>query len=1503
MNNEDLKPITPDQINLNISERYPYLNSAEKEKNNFYTSHIKETNKEDSAKKNIMEEIKEEENISALNSNINNKNSHLNPSVIKPEIKKEINEIADNEVARQGSEINKKFKTYLCIFLAIEKDAMKQVSEIKRIKTKMNINVKLDENYGRPFQGEFFIDDAVQTLRIKLYKDLQNKDLIKPCHKLSNLKLLMNSKVLNKEKLFELNLDSNSNDNDMSALFELNMILKNEDGKLIGEPINIPAYFRFRDFKRSEQYMAIEHSKEYDFIIEDHTLEDNDIFENHVQKPDFFVCLKKKLINYEFFGFDEAPKEYFEAKYFQSFFLDNQKNLKSVLEQINYDEKDQNQTFRNKIILILFSCLKKHSIWEGKIQEISSLIFQKKQQMVWMNQKRGEISNYFNTQFLLHYFLNFSTSPLKMLISNSIKEIYPIPIFTNNWSSDFIIEGKIRNNDEIYWINQKSFTIGSVGWGSANNGPCGKSSLLNTIFFTEFNLQQNRHPICSKTAEISIDIYRNQKYKIDLIDIQAGNEQAQIFKILSKCNLLIFNIFDHERKKAFQEINEEEYKDLPKIIFIHGKKNAFLNIKVYLQTLESEFNNSRIKNSLEIELDDLQTISLSHHMFLEISKKVHLFINWVYKKSIDANEKICWKFAEYFGPKYYELEVLFLTIEQRYDKIITIFPLFQQFLKNDKSKNKMQLKTNSLVLAPEIAKIIDILSRYDQGAIFIWEKIRNFLQNLKTSKTKEFYKLYDYRTKLEKEKDLDKEEVLDYTELQQICDNIFKKSSLFSSPNLKKMLQESNYSALIKEILQIFDRQFLPNLLSFELIWREIIYLIKLQAEYKMQDPYFEENFLKLAKNYILNGYPFEIIDGDLLYMPQEFLTKVLNSLKDEVCIISVFGPQSSGKSTLLNFLFGCDFHTSTGRCTKGVYGTYYKLSNFNQYKGILILDTEGLFSGSKEATGEANDLRINFDNKLVLFCLTISDIVLINSKGDLDKYMKEALNVCLDSYITLKNGNINVADMFLVLNQNPHNTMETHLRDISNMFDDLKNHLKLDENKGTLFSFNRENVVVLTNAFDIKNINKNDNAYLSFLSEDIVKRKPTKKFYDDCCDLCQRIFTKISELKLKNKNKLSLDGALKEMDRIWQMINSYQYLSIDKNIKESEWRQKMNNFVHQEIVHFNEKIEEFKKIIHSNPDSEDFEKLESDHQKTLEKLKENSIENFENTFEKQKNEFPSLFDKTKEGFESQIIETVETYKTSCFDLKSQKKLKNLLINGEILIEEAANRVKKERIVDSREQEKIFEKAWKSMKETIEKKILKFDFTRSFLQIYNLYSNSNLDVKKKNFLLNEDHWPLDESVSFPEYKAILLKRMNDFLKKNTLRLFEYSKNTLALVLNEGKTDVKKIYFDMTKYFSKIQKKIFRCINKREILGILLDKDSLKKIIFDDKSFNKLIDEELRKIIKEINNFQTWKYERFIDEELFLRLIKETKFCNNRRKNEKKIDTFVNSDLRICFKIK
>jgi pantothenate kinase-related protein Tda10 len=57
----------------------------------------------------------------------------------------------------------------------------------------------------------------------------------------------------------------------------------------------------------------------------------------------------------------------------------------------------------------------------------------------------------------------------------------------------------------------------------------------------------------------------------------------------------------------------------------------------------------------------------------------------------------------------------------------------------------------------------------------------------------------------------------------------------------------------------------------------------------------------------ISQGQPFEIIDGNNLQFIKEVYQRILidKMQDDNILVVSVIGPQSSGKSLLLNTLFG----------------------------------------------------------------------------------------------------------------------------------------------------------------------------------------------------------------------------------------------------------------------------------------------------------------------------------------------------------------------------------------------------------------------------------------------------------------------------------------------------------------------------------------------------------------------------------------------------------------------
>ncbi|CAM4688306.1 unnamed protein product, partial [Lepidochelys kempii] len=108
-----------------------------------------------------------------------------------------------------------------------------------------------------------------------------------------------------------------------------------------------------------------------------------------------------------------------------------------------------------------------------------------------------------------------------------------------------------------------------------------------------------------------------------------------------------------------------------------------------------------------------------------------------------------------------------------------------------------------------------------------------------------------------------------------------------------------------------------------------------------------------IAADLMLEGFPMEIIDGDVSNISLQWVTDVLSQLhaklggRSKILVLTVLGVQSTGKSTLLNTMFGLQFAVSSGRCTRGAFTLLIKVAeNFQQELGcdfILVIDTEGL--------------------------------------------------------------------------------------------------------------------------------------------------------------------------------------------------------------------------------------------------------------------------------------------------------------------------------------------------------------------------------------------------------------------------------------------------------------------------------------------------------------------------------------------------------------------------------
>ncbi|KAG6925033.1 upregulator of cell proliferation, partial [Chelydra serpentina] len=164
-----------------------------------------------------------------------------------------------------------------------------------------------------------------------------------------------------------------------------------------------------------------------------------------------------------------------------------------------------------------------------------------------------------------------------------------------------------------------------------------------------------------------------------------------------------------------------------------------------------------------------------------------------------------------------------------------------------------------------------------------------------------------------------------------------------------------------------------------------------------------------IAADLMLEGFPLELIDGDVSNIPLQWVTDVLTQLhaklggRSKMLVLTVLGGQSTGKSTLLNTMFGLQFAVSSGRCTRGAFMSVIKVAeNFRQELGcdfILVIDTEGL-KAPELAMLEDSYQR---DNELATLVIGLSDITIINMALENATDMTRVLQMTLDTLLKMK--------------------------------------------------------------------------------------------------------------------------------------------------------------------------------------------------------------------------------------------------------------------------------------------------------------------------------------------------------------------------------------------------------------------------------------------------------------------------------------------------------------------
>ncbi|CAF1576622.1 unnamed protein product, partial [Rotaria magnacalcarata] len=395
------------------------------------------------------------------------------------------------------------------------------------------------------------------------------------------------------------------------------------------------------------------------------------------------------------------------------------------------------------------------------------------------------------------------------------------------------------------------------------------------------------------------------------------------------------------------------------------------------------------------------------------------------------------------------------------------------------------------------------------------------------------------------------------------------------------------------------------------------------------------ETYLKTKLEHLMNikykqhlpGFPFEIVDGDNFYFPYSFLFEALKPFcNHRTLVISVIGPQNSGKSTLLNYMFGTLFDVRDGRCTRGIYGSFVK-TNRTDFEYILLIDTEGLLSIEREDP--------EFDRRIVLFCLAVSHIVLVNMVGEVSTTLQSMLTLCTDSLEKMG------ADL----------NIENNRAAIDRIISDLKKF-----GLGESIDIRKETFHTLPSAYKKEGQTLISNAKLP----KAVKTAP--EFIECVQSLCGEI----------------IHSAESYLDRVKECLDPLQWLSSSKTIFDT--LQKFSDLTYYQDIYERRLDDEIREHIRNDltkifsADFRDGLIIESSHKTEQEihelflskqnKIQETARENLRALFKLLK--VPDTLRRRTEQFLSvQIIEMFNALQTSTIAVNERERVKLIVRNGE----------------------------------------------------------------------------------------------------------------------------------------------------------------------------------------------------------------------------------------------
>lgn len=586
----------------------------------------------------------------------------------------------------------------------------------------------------------------------------------------------------------------------------------------------------------------------------------------------------------------------------------------------------------------------------------------------------------------------------------------------------------------------------------------------------------------------------------------------------------------------------------------------------------------------------------------------------------------------------------------------------------------------------------------------------------------------------------------------------------------------------------------------------------------------------------LLEGFPLELIDGDASNIPLLWITEILKQLEirtggqSRIRVITVLGVQSTGKSTLLNTMFGLELPVASGRCTRGAFMTLLNVDRDMQKvlgcQFMLVIDTEGL----KSMELASLDGSYEHDNELATMVVGLSDITIINMAMENTEEMKDILQIVVHAFLRMKEVGKKPSCQFV------HQNVSDVSAHVKNQRARHKFLEQLNELTKSAAKMEKRNGIASFSDIIFCDLEKHS-WYIPGLWHGIPPMASINKGYTEnikefkksLIEYLKSMPGKPQSIKEFNEWLKSLWNAVKHEKFVFSFRNrlvTEAYNQLCMEYSDWEWRFQKNVhhwMIETETLIYNlssEKLggETWRKIIHEMCQLLDTE--ESIMSQSLEKYFENDYGNAHllNMF---RGDFFRSVNFLRKELENTLIDKCE--KTMCIQrekckiLAMQEKYINII---EVKVAEIMEQKRRNKNDISPEQlKREFDMMWESTlgtlrlskleRQNIEQILihqLKHDMKNDEQALKKLNNITNLAAYKKKFMINETHHfskSSEEVALIQDLVSSLLRECNHYVSKslNTRENFsEMLPQELLKIINRtlNRQDVR--YFSITKGF-------------------------------------------------------------------------------------------------------